>query len=234
MSRPPIHVNSRAWTGDPITQEDLDKFRRDVPSFRRKGSFAAVLALLAAGAGFLIYAAFDILIWRVTGSPAYVQGNGSLQPVGIGLASGLGAAVLFRLAGHARLWPVAIAIGILGTGVATNLRYLDDIAARAPKEPATFAIVRVELKHSGRRFKWDRVRPEARLVDGNGRRWTLEGSQAFIAALAGQDCITLKLRGGIDGYRFAEGAPSLTPTPYIDSIKGERHLSRCFAPAASQ
>lgn len=229
MSDAPIHVDSRAWTGDPVIpsrEAEVLGRRFDARERRRVNGLFALLVLLASLAGcFLI----DMIVWGLGGAQAYIAPDDELRRFLAVLALFIITRLLAMFSNLSRKWIVAaIIIPVCAAEFAISWRYFEDAARSAPIRPATFAIDRISLSNNGRGFRWRKIRPEARLVDRTGRVWTLEGRQSFIAPMSGHDCMTISLRGPNGGYRFPQHPPILTETPYIDSITGKRHLSRCF------
>lgn len=233
MSKTPIHIDSRAWTGDhSAAQAEFEVLgRRFDISEKRKRSRAWALAALILGG--MLCLAIDLIIWLIDGSPTYLAPPNLGRTFFIALVTfGSALLLLLRLTNSWHLWPLAIVSAMVGGELAVSLRYLQDSEASTPVQKVTFAIETVRLDSGGRRWRSAKWRPEARLIDGRGRQWTIKGSRKSIALLRGQDCVSFSVRGANGGYQFVESASDIIETPYIDSIKGQRHLSRCFVPAA--
>lgn len=222
---------SANFRGDPaISPRESEVLGRRFKSFETR-KFNGLLALSALLGSVVVCLAIDFVVWLIEGAPAYI-GPRDIWPTLIVFATFAGVILLTRLPNFSRLWILSIVVATLGSGIAVSIRFHRDAAASSPVQVATFVIESIDLRHGARglSISWAKMRPEARLRDSKGREWTLSGRQGLLSKLRDQDCITLRLRGPQDGYRFIEGTPTLVERPYIDSVNGERPSSRCFAP----
>lgn len=228
MSKYPIYVESRAWTGEVAGQPQ----RQNPESIKalhksREARRIAYLLLLLLGGGLLCTMA-DFSVWLAEGASSFIAPARSVNDLLGGVGVAFVALVAVFSAGLRRLWPVAIMAGVVAVSIAGNLRYLQDANSHATVRIETFAIAKIELKRRGRGPDWTKWRPTVDLIDRQGRYWKMEGSRHAISPLVGHDCITVVLRGAPGQYMFVDGPPRQLSALTRDWPTGRRHLARCF------
>ena len=232
MGNAPIHIDSRAWTGDPevppIERKVLGQRSLVLKSARKTWVFTS----LAAVGGLLAYMTIDLLIWIASGSPPYFEVSRGYGALWFSIAVGAGFAASMLLIGRRKLLPLVPLIAIVSGGLVSSRPYVVALQAQGSVETATFYIGSIRLTNSGRRsFRTKRIQASAELIGNDGRSVILKGRYDYIRQLTGQDCMTVFVRR-TGAYGFPTGQLALVETPYIDSISGKRHPERCFVNSA--
>ncbi|MCW1427577.1 hypothetical protein [Novosphingobium sp. JCM 18896] len=229
MSKEPIRVDSRAWTGDPTVVEGPAYVSRSSgPAWMTPHAALMMLVVLVVALGAML---LDIFIWSIAGEKPYFTPRADLRELFLGISAGALFWAILVFKGRRRLAPWVILVVILVSNAAGWVHFFQALGRPGQIQRMTFYVRKVELLDKGRHFTTRRFRAEAALTDSEGRWWKLNGRYAYILPLNNQDCVTLDVR--ISGlHAFPAGPLKLIETPYIDSIRGTRHPERCFSPAA--
>lgn len=228
MSGEPIHSRCRPHVGDPaipsIEYEVLSRKHRKRETRLTTSIWIGFFVFFAA----LGAMALDSAIWMAGGSLPYMQRATDGVVWHVGLATGIGFAVLILLLGRPKLLPLVLVPAIAAGALLSGYHYHKAIAAKGHIETEAFYIYSLDL-YSGRRiWRTRRYQAVATLVDRRGNHWPLHGRFEYIQQLAGQDCVTIAFRQA-GRYRFPVSLLAVAETPYLDSIRKKRHPERCFA-----